>query len=240
MTKQRTQVIKPLAPGAAPFTLAPAYGSPNGLDNMLSIDAYSVAGEAQKNLFLQDGAKLLRAVGQALYAYGFRDIDIRTNRAGMAVSGEVMAEFRLPDAKRWLYVCLESTACRFLAPGRRNGVAIVARWREAAGSRYTEGPNEWIDASLSSFDLAHRLVRLVGLHARLELLPLPVAKQPERLATSRPDTIVTAHPSDWVQDLERRLQASLETLREQTDPAAAPPIPAPVVDAKPVQLALVF
>ena len=211
MTKQRTQAIKPLKPGAEPYTLAPAYGTPNGVDTMLNIDAYSDAGEAQKEKFLQDGAKLLRAVGQALYAYGFRDIDLRTNRAGMAVSGEIHAEFRIPDGQRWLYVCLESTACRFLVPGRRDGVAIIARWREANGSRYVEGPNEWLDASLSSFELAHTLVRLVGLQPQPELLALPAPQRVNAGRTRRqPETLVMDQPDAWLADLERCLAESLE------------------------------
>lgn len=226
MSKQTMTTIKPLTAGAAPFQLAAAYGTPAGVGDLLEIAAYSDAGEAQKNQFLADGAKLLRAVGQALYAYGFREVDVRTNRAGIAVSGDVMAEYRLPEGARWVSLSLGSTGCRFLAPGRRDGVAIVARWRQASGKHVTDGPNTWIDASLSSFDLAHRLVRLVGLTPQPALLPLPAPK-PARGSRSTARALQPASLGSWVLDLEQQLQASLDTRHAPTPEAEPAPVAEP-------------
>lgn len=180
MPKQDFRAIRPLRAGAQPISLAAAYGVTANSRDMLLVNAYTDAGHQQKEQFLHDAATYLRAVGQALYGYGFRDILVRTNRGGIAVSGEVSAEIRMPGMERWLYLWIQSFPYRSLSSGRGDGVLITARWREPTQVSFREGDNHSLDANLSSFDLAHRLVPIVGLTPQPGLTPGPEPKNKKR------------------------------------------------------------
>jgi hypothetical protein len=64
------------------------------------ICAYSAHGHERKEQFLRDAAALLRETGKHLARHSLTQSDVRINRAGMAVSGEVTADFWNPEARR--------------------------------------------------------------------------------------------------------------------------------------------
>lgn len=122
------------------MTLDAAYGRTlvgSGITGRLlrTIDAYSDADAAEKARFLREAERYLRAIGQALHTLGFQEQQITSNPGGIAGSGEVYATFRHPAHARWVFCWIEATSCRFLAPGRDDGVLTTARWRATASTR---------------------------------------------------------------------------------------------------------
>src|SRR3712207_1620190 len=100
-----------------------------------------------------------------LAGYGFSDTKLSTNRAGIAVSGDVYGEFRDPKCSRYLFVQVSAFHVARSLSDRPDGVMILAVWREPRlhAQGYTEGPNTWHDANLDSADVALALLSLVGL-----------------------------------------------------------------------------
>lgn len=168
------KLIKPLTAGATSLSLNDTYGtpmsgSPRGR-TLYSIDAYCDAGAAQKEKFLSDAARYARMVARELFHFGFREHDVRINRGGMAVSGEVYAEVFHPEQQRWVFFWIESTSGTLSS--RQDMVAIIARWREVVGQPprngrpcVNDGPNQWISASLDTYTVAVRLLPLLGMSA---------------------------------------------------------------------------
>jgi hypothetical protein len=183
-THDRWQPIRPPAAGARPVTLDTAYGRTlvgaaiTGRF-LRTIDAYSDADAAEKDRFLAEARRYLRATGQALQALGFTEQQIAVNRGGIAVSGEVYAAFRHGAHMRWVFCWIESTSCRFLTPGRDDGVLTTARWRESAGQSVREGENVQLSANLDSPTLATRLAAILGVTA--DTLPVPACPAPAQL-----------------------------------------------------------
>lgn len=148
------------------------------------IHAYSTQAEGRKRQFLEDARALLKAVGRALEAYGFDRADVRVNPAGIAVSGDASAEYRTPALTGWVYVNVSVTGVRLLGPApplgtvpttrafttRQDGICVLARRHDPPPKpnySVVYGTNNWLDANLSSAELARELVALVGLE------PLP-------------------------------------------------------------------
>ena len=73
-------------------------GSYSSDHNMIC--AYSAHGHERKEQFLRDAAALLRETGRHLARHGLAQADVRINRAGMAVSGEVTADFWNLETRR--------------------------------------------------------------------------------------------------------------------------------------------
>lgn len=166
--------IQALAAGATSLSLDDTYGTPTGGSSrgrtLYSIDAYSDAGAVQKEKFLSDAARYARMVARELFHFGFREHEVRTNRAGIAVSGEVYAEVFHPEHQRWVFFWIESTFGTLSL--RQDTVVITARWREH-NSRFhhrgrpcvDDGPNQLISASLDTYSVAVRLLPLLGMNA---------------------------------------------------------------------------
>ena len=97
-----------------------------------NIQAYDDVSADRKDAFLRDAAAYLRAVGKALVLDGrFDQFDIRTNRAGIAVSGEVSADFYQPPAadgamRPWLSVTIQQSVIHS-ASDRPDHIIILAR-----------------------------------------------------------------------------------------------------------------
>lgn len=197
--QSRRKPIKPLASGARSMVLDENYGTPTATvfhgRRLCSVDAYTEAGSILKEKFLSDAARFARMVARELYHFGFREHEVRINRAGMAVSGEVYAEIFHPDHERWMFFWIESSSGTLSS--RQDTVVITARWREAVGRphsqdrhRVVDGPSQLISASLDTYAVAVRLLPLLGIDATA----CGVAPTQEPLSAtqrSRPPTVST-------------------------------------------------
>ena len=169
------------------FTYSAPYRE-DGDDGDRFIHAYSAQAEGRKRQFLEDARALLKAVGRELEAYGFDRADVRVNPAGIAVSGDASAEYRNPALTGWLYVNVSVTGVRMLGPApplgtaptaralttRKDGICVLARRHDPPPKpnySVVYGTNNWLEANLSSAELARELVGLVGLE------PLPAAEE---------------------------------------------------------------
>ena len=141
------------------------YAAPYEPDGLaIDIHGYTEHAAACKEQFLRDGRRYLKAVGVVLAGYGFSDIQLSVNRAGIAVSGAVYGALRAPARDRYLVVAISACHVARLLFDRPDGVAIRAVWRtpHPTGKGYREGPNTWHDANLESTTLAGALLVLVG------------------------------------------------------------------------------
>lgn len=149
-TREKTDRI-PIIAQMKPCTLKANYAH-----GSWPVSAYTERGAELKRQFLKDGACFLRAVGAALAKYGFTLMSSNKNEAGIAVSGEVTAEYWHPAHQRWLYCWLEASV---LSDERSDRVCLVARWREPHGATCRDGANHIIHAlSHDSAWIAQRML----------------------------------------------------------------------------------
>ena len=139
-----------------------------------SINGYSQTGQELKEQFLRDARALLKQTGEYLTRLGWRECELRVNPAGMAVSGDVYAEFwKLADPLNIIYCTIGASAIPF--GGRKDGVTIMARQhhreaqhdnrRKAGKASYCTkhmGPNHFIDPGMNSQLLAAELLKIAG------------------------------------------------------------------------------
>jgi len=139
-----------------------------------SINGYSQTGQELKEQFLRDARALLKQTGEYLTRLGWTECEIRVNPAGMAVSGDVYAEFwKLADPLNIIYCTIGASAIPF--GGRKDGVIIMARQhqreaqydsgRKAGKVSYrtkTMGSNHFIDPGMNSQLLAAELLKITG------------------------------------------------------------------------------
>ena len=139
-----------------------------------SINGYSQTGQELKEQFLRDARSLLKQTGEFLTRLGWTECEIRINPAGVAVSGEVYAEFWRPiDPLNIIYCPIGASAIPF--GGRKDGVIIMARQhqreaqydsgRKAGKVSYrtkTMGSNHFIDPGMNSQLLAAELLKITG------------------------------------------------------------------------------
>lgn len=139
-----------------------------------SINGYNQTGQELKEQFLRDARALLKQTGEFLTQSGWTDCEIRVNSAGVAVSGDVYAEFWKPsDPLNIIYCTIGASAIPF--SGRKDGVIIMARQhqreaphngeRKAGKVSYrtkTMGPNHFIDPGMNSQLLAAELLKIAG------------------------------------------------------------------------------
>jgi hypothetical protein len=139
-----------------------------------SIDGYSQTGQEFKEQFLRDARALLKQTGEFLNRLGWIECEIRVNPAGVAVSGDVSAEFWKPtDPLNIIYCTIGASAIPF--GGRKDGVIIMARQlqreaqhdngRKAGKASYRTkamGPNQFIDPGMNSQLLAAELLKIAG------------------------------------------------------------------------------
>jgi len=105
-----------------------------------NVNGYTESAASVKADFLRTGRKVLKAVGKALVARGFTEQDIRTNAAGVAVSGDVYADYFRPGEPigvwiEWTQSCVGA-----------GGTTIMYRWteRREQGKHTDTGPNQWL------------------------------------------------------------------------------------------------
>ena len=139
-----------------------------------SINGYRQTGQELKGQFLRDARALLKQTGEYLTRLGWTECEIRVNPAGMAVSGDVYAEFwKLTDPLNIIYCTIGASAIPF--GGRKDGVTIMARQhlreaqhdnrRKAGKASYCTkhmGPNHFIDPGMNSQLLAAELLKIAG------------------------------------------------------------------------------
>ena len=139
-----------------------------------SINGYSQTGQELKEQFLRDARSLLKQTGEFLTRLGWTECEIRINPAGVAVSGDVYAEFWRPaDPLNIIYCIIGASAIPF--GGRKDGVIIMARQhqreaqydsgRKAGKVSYrtkTMGSNHFIDPGMNSQLLAAELLKITG------------------------------------------------------------------------------
>ena len=139
------------------------------------IDGYGVDTQADKDQFLRDGRAYLKSVGEHLAALipGLQ-VELRVNKAGVAVSGEVFAYFTAPGGFR-LFVEVGTSALKILS-GRADSAIVLAQLRSprAIKSRrglrgqikpevgYSLGMNDWRNPNLPSDELAYQLFERYG------------------------------------------------------------------------------
>lgn len=140
----------------------------------LSINAYSQTGQEYKDQFLHDARALLKQTGELLTRLGWTECELRVNPAGVAVSGDVYAEFWKPsDPLNIIYCTIGASAIPF--GGRKDGVIIMARQhqrevhqdgghKEGKISYRTKamGPNHFIDPGMNGQLLAAELLKITG------------------------------------------------------------------------------
>jgi hypothetical protein len=139
-----------------------------------SINGYDQTGQELKEQFLREARALLKETGEFLTQSGWTGCEIRINPAGVAVSGDVYAEFWRPaDPLNIIYCTIGASVIPF--GGRKDGVIIMARQhqREAhhdsgrkAGKvsfrTKTMGPNHFIAPGMNSQLLAAELLKIAG------------------------------------------------------------------------------
>jgi hypothetical protein len=139
-----------------------------------SINAYSQKGQELKEQFLRDARALFKQTGEFLTQLGWTEWDMRVNPGGVAVSGDVYAEFWKPsDPLNIIYCTIGASAIPF--GGRRDGVIIMARQhqreahpdsgRKAGKISYRTkamGPNHFIDPGMNCQLLAAELLKVAG------------------------------------------------------------------------------
>ena len=139
-----------------------------------SINGYSQTGQELKKQFLREARALLKQAGQFLAQAGWAECDIRVNPAGMAVSGDVHADFWDPaDPLNTVYCTIGASVVSF--GGRKDGVIIMARkekreprnngGRTSAKPTYRNtwmGMNQWVDPGMNSQELAAQIFKIAG------------------------------------------------------------------------------
>lgn len=151
--------------------LAPDGAYNNGAN---TISGYNPDAALLKDQFLRDARALLKQTQQVLAKSGWTEYLICANPAGMAVSGEVFADFWTPaDSLNIVFCEVSSSAVHF--GGRLDRVIIMARQekRELSNQhrrsskkpsyrRTWMGVNQWIDPGMNSFELAARILKIAG------------------------------------------------------------------------------
>lgn len=137
-------------------------------DEML-ICAYTERGNMGKEQFLRDAAALLRETAKHLAAHGLTQSNVCANRAGVAVSGEVSADYRNPETLRGVWVQIGAT-CLTQLSGRKDGLSILARWRKYTNQparrksrpvpQGNDGPNQWLSPEFNSLELARAILKI--------------------------------------------------------------------------------
>ena len=135
-----------------------------------SINGYSLTGEELKEQFLRDARALLKQTGEFLARLGWTECELRANPTGVAISGDVYAEFWKPaDPLNIIYCTIGASAIPF--GGRKDGVINMARQhqreakhdigRKAGKLSYPTkkmGPNPFINPGMNSQLLAVELL----------------------------------------------------------------------------------
>jgi hypothetical protein len=139
-----------------------------------SINGYSQTGQELKALFLHDARTLLKQTSGFLARFGWVQSNIRVNAAGVAVSGDVSADFWNPtDPLNTVYCTIGASAVSF--GGRKDGVIIMARKEKRAprnnGGRTSAKPtycntwmglNQWVDPGMNARELAAQIFKIAG------------------------------------------------------------------------------
>jgi hypothetical protein len=139
-----------------------------------SINGYSQTGQELKEQFLRDARALLKQTGEFLTRLEWAECEIRINPAGVAVSGDVYAEFwKTADPLDIVYCTIGASAIPF--GGRKDGVIIMARQhqreihqdsgRKAGKISYrtkSMGSNHFIDPGMNGQLLAAELLKIAG------------------------------------------------------------------------------
>ena len=176
---------------APDFSYSTAYTT-DADTGLKTIHAYSEQAAERKRRFLHDASQLLLAVGRELREFGFTASKVRTNEAGVAVSGEVYGHYGQDWGEREIFLTVDTTCLNIVAPPpppgepltaafgmttRHDGVVIVGRWygpRPKGRGSAPMGPNVYFDANATSRELARASLRLVDFHH----LATPPAAEP--------------------------------------------------------------
>jgi len=211
-----------------------SYSSDHGM-----ICAYSTHGYECKERFLRHAAALLREAGKHLSQRGLTRSDVRINRAGMAVSGEVTADYWNPDTLRGVWVEISAT-CLSLLSGRKDGVSILARWRTYKAESATrgkhrkqlahqaEGPNQWLSPE---FDSQQLVMAVLNIYDPQISPPDMAAHTLSRGVLPIPSPIVSnaAEAEAWLRG-NQALETAFRADQDEAMKPAAIPIPLPLFD----------
>jgi hypothetical protein len=162
--------------------LAPDGTYSNGSSHISGYDSLSAS---FKDRFLRDARSLLKQTQQILTKAGWSEYMICVNPAGVAVSGDVFADFWTPaDPFNIVYCTIGASAVHF--GGRKDGVVIMARQEKREIDRFARrskskpsyrttwmGINQWIDPGVNSRELAVRLLQIAGAPESGEQRELP-------------------------------------------------------------------
>ena len=113
-----------------------SYAAPGGY----GINAYTDGAAMLKGKFLADGLKMARAIGKLMAENGLPLKEAHKNQGGIAVSGEVYAEYRSRTRPEWgVLVEFGSSSLRGMGLCRAgDGLMILvqfSRWRSNENSR---------------------------------------------------------------------------------------------------------
>jgi len=146
--------------------LKPCYATAE-FGDVLSIHAYTAAGESLKQQFLRDGRTYFLAVAKAIQPHGFASLGVHANPAGVAVSGEV--GFKAWNEVRQQGVALSLSATS-LAVDRTDRLALIVNELSQRVTRGTGkhaqvdfklGLNRWLSANLDPTDLAQQVLTML-------------------------------------------------------------------------------
>jgi hypothetical protein len=122
-----------------------------------SINGYNQTRQELKEQFLRDARALLKQTCEFLTQSGWTDCEIRVNSAGVAVSGDVYAEFWKPaDPLNIVYCTISTSAIPF--SGRKDGVIITACQYASRAMAASARPANWAGISYEQWKYRRRTV----------------------------------------------------------------------------------
>lgn len=147
------------------------------------INGYSDPAQSAKDHFLSQSAAFCRTIYKMLNQTGvFDESSVRSNPGGIAVSGEVYAEFckKGEDVGILMEVCQPCLGGRFCRQQDGVGIRVVWRCRRRDHCSTPEGRNNWIapegnGEAYRAIDVANKLERILkeGKQAILENVSEP-------------------------------------------------------------------
>lgn len=121
--------------------------------------------EENKRKFLSAGKRLLTVVGKVLMQEGLcENVSVRVNKAGIAVGGDIYAEFTLPGGDRGILITMTDSA---VSRRRSDGVIVYGQYREKdISGRLTRivGSNVELDQDINAQTVTHMVRQMLISH----------------------------------------------------------------------------
>ena len=163
-----------------------------------SINGYTELGMERKRRLMLDAKALLREVAGHLAGMGLTGFALSYNPAGMAVSGDISAEYWSDvNPLQRVYITIGAS---FVLCGRKDGLAVMARthhYEKVERNRKPTqfwpgsprmGANQWLSAAMDSRQLADALMGIFSLdYQEVQFHTLSAAPIPSKTFCSTPE-----------------------------------------------------